>query len=191
MKKYQEMHKKDLTIIAVSAIAVTVCFAIASGLIGNLQVALAQSNDTITTTTTTSTGDILAQVNTTVLAISGLMATATGIIAAVVGWLRSKFGDKIVSAGTNEWLQDLFEKQKTLDNSVRDIFKQVLDKHAEIDVVLGVVKNANPELGKRIDEATPLVKKNLEDINSKINHWQEEADKIKYAISPAQDPVTS
>ncbi len=178
------MHKnityKDITIVSIAAIAVTLCFGIMAGLVGNLQLALAQEQ--------TPTESLLGDVNATIISVSGLMATAMSIVVGVVAWLRAKFGDKIVSDGANEWIQDIFEKIRKKDDDVRDIFRQVLEKHAEIDVVLGVVKNSSPELGAQIDEAMPQLDSKLKEINTKIAHWQDEADKL-YAVSPKDDPV--
>lgn len=173
---------KEITVIGSAAIAVTICFALAASFMGSMNAAFAQQESP------PSTESLLGEVNASVIAISGLMATAMSIITGVIAWLRAKTGDRVISNDTNDWLQDLFEKIQKKDGDVRDIFRQVLEKSSEIDVVLGVVKNANPELAKAIDAAKPKIEEEIKKVNVKIQHWQEEADKI-YSVSPKSDPV--
>lgn len=165
-----------------STVAVGVCFALAATFLNNFSV-YAQS-----TVVTTNTESLLAQLNGTIIAISGLMAVGISIVTGVIAWLRAKTGDKIVSDGANEWLQALFEQIRQKDGDIRDVFRQVLEKHAQLDVVLDVIKTTNPEVKKRIEEAQPEIQARLTEINKQITNWQNQADKI-YSVMPANDPV--
>jgi hypothetical protein len=177
-------RRRDLTIISVAVIAVTICFSLIAGLVGNLQVSFAQEE----AAEPSATQALLGEVNSTIIAISGLMATAISIVTGIVAWLRARFGDRVISNDTNSWLQSIFEQVRQKDNDLRDVFRQVLEKHAEIDTVLTVVKGSNPELATKIDEAMPQVQKKLQEIQTKVAKWQADADKI-YSVTPTSDPV--
>lgn len=197
-QKLTKLTSKDLTIVSLAVIAVTICFSLAAGLSGYLNYSFAQETTETAILTTangtevvpvSSTEAVIGELQGTMVAISGLVATALTIVGVVINWIRAKTGDKVISADTNAWLQDMFEKQKTLDNSVRDIFKQVLERSNEIDVVVDVVKRNSPEFANAYNENLPKLQSMNQKVNEKIQHWQEEADKIKYAVSPEQDPV--
>lgn len=134
--------------------------------------------------------EIISQLNGTIIAISALISTAMGIVAGVVAWLRARWGDKVISNDTNEWLQWFFEQAKQTDQDVKDLFKQVMDKHAEIDTLFDVFKNLNPEAAKKVEEAAPELAKRLKEVDANVENWQKELDRI-YEISPKADPVNA
>jgi hypothetical protein len=175
---------KELTVMGIAAVAVIICFALAASFLDNMNNAYAQQEQQ----GSTSVEGLLGTINSSVIAISGLIATAMSIVTGVVAWLRARFGEKVISDDTNDWLQDLFEKIEKKDGDIRDIFRQLLEKSSEIDVVLGAVKNTNPELAKAMDAAKPKIEEEIKKVNVKIQHWQEEANKI-YSVSPNTDPV--
>jgi hypothetical protein len=195
MKKSIKLTYRDLTIVSIAAIAVTVCFSLVAGLVGNLQYSFAQEETILTTANGTAvvpvatTEQVLGELQGTMIAISGLVATALTIVGTVVAWIRSKTGDKIISNKSNEWLQDLFDKQRTLDGSVRDIFRQFLERSNDIDILVDVAKRTSPEFAKAFDENLPKLREKNQEVLTKINHWQEEADKVHFAVKPKDDPV--
>jgi amino acid permease len=94
---------KELTVMGIAAVAVIICFALAASFLDNMNNAYAQQEQQ----GSTSVEGLLGTINSSVIAISGLIATAMSIVTGVVAWLRAKFGEKVISDDTNDWLQDL------------------------------------------------------------------------------------
>lgn len=186
---------KDLTIVSVAAIAVTICFALVAGLVGSLQYSYAQEDILVTENGTavvpvTTTDALVAQVQSTMTAIMGLLVTAGSIISIVVGWIRSKTGDKIVAKDTNEWLETIFSQVRQKDDELRDVFRQFKEHQEQINTYVDIVKSVNPEVAKKYEELAPKLTEKLQETRTQVEEWQKQADRF-YAVTPKIDPVGS
>jgi len=175
---------RDLTIFCLAGLAVAVCFASIASLLGNLgQVSFAQEdivvqNGTAVVPVQTAADALLAQVQATMTGIMGLLTTAGTIVAIVIGWIRSKTGDKIISKDVNVRFQTALGQIEQKDNELRDVFRQVLEQREKINAFVDVAKAANPEIAKQYDEYVPKITTKLSEIQRQVDVWQNQADKF-------------
>lgn len=182
-----KLTTRDFTLIGVAAIAVTVCFGLMAGFINDYQhiTALAQEtavvtldNGSATVAPVTTTDALIGQATTTLTAIAGLITTVGTIIAIVIGWIRAKTGDKIISKDAEDRFNTVLSQVRQKDNELRDVYRQFLEQKEKTNAVVDIVKTLNPDLAKKYEEVAPKVTQKLKDVENQTAQWQTQADKF-------------
>jgi len=170
--------KKQFAIIGALAIA-TALFSGSAYVYAQDEVIITAENSTTgePVPVVTTTDALLGQASALMAAIAGIITTVGTIIAVLIGFIRSKTGDKIISKDVEDKYTKAFAQIQQKDNELRDVFRQVLEQKEKINAFVDIVKTTNPEIVKKYEsEVAPVVSQKLSEVQTQVNVWQKQAD---------------
>lgn len=175
-------NREQTALVCVAAISLV----LASGLISyNVQLSAAQLVDNSTNVVmpgnepavdASEVDILLEQANATWVAVTGLISTAMAIIVYILNAIKSRTGDKIISAELMNRVVDVTGIVKQKSDELTDVFRQQLEDKQRINAYVDVIKSLNPEIAKKIDETLPEVNKRIQnEIRPQTEEWRRQA----------------